>query len=127
RLNPGAAGASQLTYSTYLGRGGGTPCTNNGPGDAVSGLTVDAAGNAYLTGGGAGFAMKINPNQTGAGSLVYAKQVEGTNGGAITVDSAGNAYVISPFDHIYANGTATIPPLVNTVQGYAGGFVQTSD
>lgn len=93
-----------LIYSTYLGGSGG---------DSGSGIAVDSAGNAYVTGytqstdfptknplqpayaGGTDdiFVAKINP--TGS-ALVYSTYLGGSGddlGSAIAVDSAGNAYV----------------------------------
>jgi hypothetical protein len=92
-----------LIYSTYLG---------GSEGDAASGIAVDSAGNAYVTGttgstnfptvnpvqsANAGlsnvFVAKINP--TGS-ALVYSTYLGGSyfdNGYGIAVDSAGNAYV----------------------------------
>jgi hypothetical protein len=99
------AAGSALVYATYLG--------GNGNDDYGSGIAVDAAGNAYVTGytdstdfplaanpiqsslgGGAdAFVAKINP----AGSaLVYSTYLGGNGrdwGDAIAVDAAGNAYV----------------------------------
>ena len=106
KINPAGAGAADLVYSTYLGGSGG---------GGGSGIAVDAAGNAYVTGDGlanfpttpgayqtvAGgsddcFITKLNP----AGSaLVYSTYVggpksdNGGGGGGIAVDAAGNAYV----------------------------------
>ena len=93
-----------LIYSTYLGGSGG---------ESGSGIAVDSAGNAYVTGytqstdfptknplqpayaGGTDdvFVAKINP--TGS-ALVYSTYLGGSGddlGSAVAVDSAGNAYV----------------------------------
>jgi hypothetical protein len=100
-----------LSYSTYLGGGGS---------DFGNGIAVDAAGNAYITGGarqtdfpttpgafqpapkGVGNAFVAKLNSTGS-ALVYSTYLGGTNdqtafsrpdfGSAIAVDSDGNAYV----------------------------------
>ena len=94
-----------LFYSTLLGGSG-------SHGDAGSGIAVDGAGNAYVTGVatssdfpttsgvvqsiGSLFVTKLNP--TGSG-LVYSTHFGGSNpnifdfGKGIAVDSAGNAYV----------------------------------
>ena len=100
KLNPAG---SALVYSTYLGGSGD---------DFGSGIAVDAAGNAYVTGetsspdfptanpvqpspGGNwdAFVAKLNP----AGSaLVYSTYLggsQGDGGSGIAVDAAGNAYV----------------------------------
>ena len=98
--------ASSLVYSTYLG---GTS------GDTVLGIAVDAAGNAYVTGGTNdsqppntfpiknpvqsfggtvdAFIAKLNPAGT---SLVYSTYLGGGGydaGTGIAVDTSGNAYV----------------------------------
>jgi uncharacterized repeat protein (TIGR01451 family) len=103
KLNPSG---SALVYSTYLG-GGGV--------DHAVAISVDSAGNAYVTGnttstnfpttagafqpaqGRAGFTTafvtKLNPSGS---ALVYSTYLGGTfsdNGTGIAVDSAGNAYV----------------------------------
>ena len=87
----------KLLYSTYLG-GSNT--------DAATGLAVDGAGAAYITGntasgdfpgqttiagGMAGFVLKISAT----GSLVYSWESNESNSSpaAIAVDSAGSAYI----------------------------------
>jgi hypothetical protein len=97
KLNPMG---SALLYSTYLDGGG------------PSGIAVDSAGNAYVTGGagpsfpttedalqpvysgnGDAFVAKLNPSGS---ALVYSTYLGGSGydqGNAIAVDSAGNAYV----------------------------------
>lgn len=96
------ASGSALVYSTYMGGLGG---------DVGYGITVDSAGNAYVTGitgayfptmnplqpnyGGNGdaFVSKLNP--TGS-ALVYSTYLGGSGsevGTGIAVDSAGDAYV----------------------------------
>jgi hypothetical protein len=95
------ASGTALVYSTYLGPGNGL------------GITVDAAGHAYVggnTGGdfpttpGAyqpvfrgerndGFVMKLNPQGSG---LIYSTYLGGTKDesiGSIAIDAGGNAYV----------------------------------
>jgi hypothetical protein len=100
------ASGSALVYSTYLGGSGS---------DSGSGIALDSAGNAYITGntGSTNFPtanpiQSANANTNGtsdvfvtklnaAGSaLVYSTYLGGTsddNGEAIAVDSGGNAYL----------------------------------
>jgi hypothetical protein len=96
-----------LVYSTYLGGNGGYY------GDYGNGVTVDAAGNAYVIGGTASanfpttnafqtandstsvtaFITKLGP---GGSNLVYSTYLGGNNfdcGDGIAVDAAGNAYL----------------------------------
>jgi hypothetical protein len=117
KLNPAG---SALVYSTYLGGSGS---------DGGTGIAVDAAGNAYVTGetastdfptanplqpslGGAedAFVAKLNP----AGSaLVYSTYLGGNSddsGSGIAVDGAGNAYVTG-------STTSTDFPTANPLQG----------
>ena len=95
------AAGTALVYSTYLG-----PIT-------ASGLAVDSAGNAYITGqaignypttpgafqtvlGGSSDAFVTKLNSTGT-ALVYSTFLGGSGldaGSEIVVDAAGNAYVI---------------------------------
>ncbi|MGD0871537.1 MAG: SBBP repeat-containing protein [Bryobacteraceae bacterium] len=124
--------AGALAYVTYLGGSGD---------DAGAAITVDSAGNAYVTGftnstdfptikgcyqtkfGGAGtgqysqafgdaFAVKLNPAGT---ALVYSTYLGGSNdeqGTAIAVDSSGNAYV----------GGATLSTNFPTSSAYQSAF-----
>ncbi|SPE45766.1 conserved exported hypothetical protein [Candidatus Sulfotelmatobacter sp. SbA7] len=98
------AAGSALVYSTYLGGSGGA---------AASGIAVDSAGNAYVTGTtystdfpttpgafqtthtGAddAFVTKLNPRGS---ALAYSSYLGGSSynqGNAIAVDGTGNAYV----------------------------------
>ena len=96
---------SSILYSTYLG-GGGT--------DVGLGIAVDGAGRIYVTGytesadfprlsafgrpaGGAdAFVAKLDPNASGASSLVYSTPLGGTGrdeGHAIAVNSQGQAHI----------------------------------
>jgi hypothetical protein len=127
-INPNLSGSASLLFCTYLGGTGG---------DAGTGVAVDNSGNAYLTGytdstnfpttagafqtqnaGGQDvFVTKIDPNLSGAASLIYStylggsgtdgynmttiqsgttggsRYVMGTDGPTIAVNSSGYAYV----------------------------------
>jgi hypothetical protein len=96
----------ELRYSTYLGGAGD---------DFATGIAVDAAGNAFVTGitystefpgvgagslqrtnhgDGVAFVTKINPAGT---AIVYSTFLGGSggeDGGTIAVDAGGNAYVV---------------------------------
>jgi hypothetical protein len=123
-----------LVYSTYLGGGIASPSAPSVSAiDDASGIVVDLAGNAYVTGGtqsldfptknalqpaanewGDIFITKINPAGTG---LVYSTFLGGSgfdSGTAIAIDSAGNAYVA---------GLTRSPdlPVVNAFQPIFGG------
>jgi hypothetical protein len=107
------ATGSGLVYSSYLG--GSNSNGTNGTVNGGSGVAVDNAGNAYVTGwttstsfptanafqptaGGSldAFVAEFNPAQSGTASLVYSSYVGGGDrdqGNGIAVDSSGNAYV----------------------------------
>lgn len=129
KVNTDAAGAASLLYSTFLG-GSGL--------DQGNGVAVDSSGRAYVAGttssstvpftttnsfrgGGDAFAAKLDPTQTGAGSLIYFTYLGGTaadSGAGIAVDVNGNAYVTGStvstdfpttaavFQHTYGGGNA---------------------
>lgn len=102
KINPALSGSASLLYATYLGG-------NGGVGDQASGIALDGAGNAYLTGvtsstnfpttSGAvqrtnsgnvdAFVAKVNPALSGAASLVYSTYLGGS--GADGYVSSGNA------------------------------------
>jgi Abnormal spindle-like microcephaly-assoc'd, ASPM-SPD-2-Hydin/Beta-propeller repeat len=134
KLNPTG---SALIYSSYFGGSiSGSPlvATNCGPWPCLSGLAIDSAGNAYITGvaysgfpavnqipnacdascqaDGGTFVAKINA----AGSAVdYASVIGGGLSSAIAVDSSGSAYVV---------GETFIQkdfPIVNALQPAFGG------
>ncbi len=118
---------STLLYSTYLG---------GSKSESGSGIAVDTAGNAYVTGqtfstnfptknplqaslnGSAdAFVAKIDTTKAGDASLVYSTYLGGSDqeeGRAVAVDSSGNAYV-----------TGSTPssnfPTVNPLQASYGG------
>lgn len=96
-----------MSYSTFLG---------GGSKDEVYSMTVDSAGNVYVTGETASddfpvtrfafssvykgygdvFVVKLNPNESGAASLIYSTFIGGRGwdqGGGIAVDFEGNIYV----------------------------------
>jgi gliding motility-associated-like protein len=103
KINPTG---TNLVYSTYLG-GGGQDDINYG-----DGIAVDAAGNAYITGGtgssnfpttagafdvtwsgqGDPFLTKLNPTGTG---LVYSTFIgQGGVGESVAINSSGEAFVV---------------------------------
>lgn len=115
---------TRLVYSTYLGG------TSE---DFGNGVTIDTAGNAYVTGGTSSsdfptvnpiqpihagefdaFVTKINHS---GDQLVYSTYLGGNDtdwGEAIAVDVAGNAYI--------AGGTFSVDfPVVDPIQNFGGG------
>ncbi len=137
-INPGSAvfvtkinaSGSAKVYSTYLG----------GNGSNSSGaIAVDAAGNAYVTGGtrsnsfptasplqasNAGgqdaFVTKINPLGS---ALIYSTYLGGggdDSGGAIAVDSSGNVYVTGG---TLSTNFLTANPLQANIGGFEDAFV----
>ncbi|TMH84546.1 MAG: hypothetical protein E6H44_14885 [Betaproteobacteria bacterium] len=133
KLNPTG---SALVYSTYLG---------GSSSDAGYGIAVDAAGNAYVTGGtgstdfpttigafqttkGGGFrdafVTKLNP--TGS-ALVYSTYLGGSGndyGYGIAVDTLGNAYVTGV---TFSTDFPTTPGAIQTTFGGGGGFFRGGD
>jgi hypothetical protein len=130
---------SALVYSTYLGG------TNQ---DDGSGISVDADGNAYVTGftvstnfptttgafqtafrGGYGDAFVTKLDPTGS-ALVYSTYLGGTDSDGlgnnwITVDASGNAYVTG-----YTESTdfpTTMAAFQTTYGGFGDGFVTKLD
>jgi len=120
KLNPAG---NALIYSTYLG-GAAT--------DSGNGIAVDAAGNAYVTGGTyslnfptLGAYQTSNSGQqnvfitklNASGSLIYSTYLGGSgndSAAAIAVDSSGDAFVTG-------GTTSTNFPTVNPVQAVNGG------
>lgn len=125
KIDPRQQGAASLVYSTFLG-GGGI--------DRGTGITVDGAGNAYVTGltestdfpvtpgsfqstyngGRDAFVAVLTPDGT---AQIYSTFLGGRGadlGSSIAVDAAGNAYVA---------GETTSPdfPLMNAFQSANGG------
>jgi hypothetical protein len=127
KVNP--AGTT-LVYAGYIGGSGG---------EYGSGIAVDSAGNAYVTGfttsTEASFPVTVGPDLTYNGgvydafvakvnaagtALVYAGYIGGGEydaGAGIAVDSAGNAYVIG----VTASTEATFPVLGGPNLTYNGG------
>jgi hypothetical protein len=100
KINPAG---SAFVYSTYLG---------GSQQDVGSGIAVDSAGNAYVTGNtqsadfpttpGAfqttccgAFVTKLNPSGS---ALVYSTYLDNGGGSSIAVDSEGNAYISGTTD-----------------------------
>ena len=137
KLNPAG---SALVYSTYLGGGGN---------DFGTGIAVDVAGNAYVTGttnstqfptanpvqvalggGWDGFVTKLNAAGSG---LVYSTYLGGSNDenivflvafnlmGGIAVDAAGNAYVTGETASTNFPTASPLQPLFGG--GFADAFV----
>jgi len=122
----------ELRYSTYLGG------TDD---DVASGIAVDAAGNAYVTGStaspafpgvGSGslqptnagqfdvFVTKIDPTGT---SVVYSTFLGGSGGestGTMAVDSAGNAYVVGS---TFSSDFPVLHPIQDHNAGFSDAFV----
>ena len=101
---------TQLLYSTYL------VGTTTNAGDGATAVAVDSTGKVYVTGVtfaagfpsksplpfnantlfGTCYVTKLDPTQSGSGSLVFSTYLGGTGGeigNAIAVDANGNAYV----------------------------------
>jgi beta-propeller repeat-containing protein/dockerin type I repeat protein len=105
RLDPDAAGAASLLYSTYLG---------GSSSDAGNGIVVDTNGNLYVAGstdstdyptqdplqtdlaGTDAFLTKINPTASGVASLLFSTYLAGDftdSAKAIAIDSVNDVYV----------------------------------
>jgi hypothetical protein len=126
RLDTNAVGAASLVYSTLLNATKGT------------GIAVDNAGNAYVTGwagtgftttpgayltSGGSFVAKLNTNAEGSAALVYATFLSayGLYPYAIAVDQYGSAYVVGQANN------ATLPVTANAFQASMGGGAGLSD
>ena len=125
KFNPSASGAASLVYSTYLGGTGD---------DFANALTIDGAGNAYVTGptGSADFPM-LNPiagynypggfitelNAAGSALLFSTYYTEAPAG--LALDGSGNLYVAGG---TYATtGIATAGAYQTTNHGNQDGFI----
>jgi VCBS repeat-containing protein len=121
-------GAS-LVYSTYLGGGGYS--------EMGTGIAVDSAGNAYLTGITNGGFPTFNPLQqslsglqnafvtklNAAGSAFVYSTYLGSyidQGAGIAVDSSGSAYVIGTTN---STGFPTVNPFQPSLNGFQNAFV----
>ena len=95
-----------LGYSTYLGGNSTDEATAIAVGPSGGTYIAGTAGSGFPTSAGAddtsyggstdGFVAKVNPNLTGAASLIYATYLGGTDfdhPDAIAVDASGQAYV----------------------------------
>ncbi len=136
KLNPNASGDASLVYSTYLG---------GSQFDAGYGIATDLQGNAYVTGityssdfplknafdttfvgavnDSEAFVTKINPNASGAASLVYSSYLGGSGGEfgrAIAVDVRGNAYVTG---RTQSNDFPTKNAFDSSLQGTQDAFI----
>lgn len=123
KLDPNQPGKAGLIFSTYIGA--------NGPEEGY-GITVDPAGNVYVTGRTVGFFPMVDPLQRNPGgnydafvtklspdgsTLLYSTYLGGNSeeeGRSIVVDANGNAYVVG-----ITNSAAfpTVTPLFSQAGG----------
>ena len=129
KLDPAAAGAASLVYSTYVG---------GNDDDQGYGLAVDGSDVAYVAGfarspnfpvaggpfqpvnGGVwdGFVMKVNPALSGAASLLYSTYLGGLStdaGYGLALDASRNVYLTG---QTFSSGSF---PTVNPFQASLGG------
>jgi hypothetical protein len=116
RLNTNAAGSASLVYSTLLPAATATGIAVDNAGDAYitgfAGPSFTPTPGAYLTSGATGYVAKIDTNAVGSASLVYATWLssQGLSPNAIAVDQAGDAYVTGMAQ------AATLPVTANAFQ-----------
>ena len=96
RFDPGASGSASLTYSTLLGGGSGQEVPNVG-GDAASGVAVDAAGEAYVTGRAASYDFPTTPGAFQTVCNECPILVDGATQAGSTVFTSASAH-FGPFD-----------------------------
>jgi hypothetical protein len=127
KLNPFAAGASQLVYSSYLGGNGG---------DGGSDVRIDGSGNVYVVGttastnfptadplqlhqgGNDAFVTKLNHTAAGSAQLLYSTYLGGCNNDSarrVAVDFFDNAYVIG------GTNSPSFPTTTGAYQNIFGG------
>jgi hypothetical protein len=126
-LDPSQSGPAAVLYASYLG---------GSTGDAGTGISVDASGNAYLVGAtsstnfpttagafqrtyGGGvldaFVARFNPSLAGAASLIYSTYLGGSgwdgwksdNPAAINVQESGPGIAIDGAGNAYVTGTTS--------------------
>ncbi len=134
RLNIGTTNTSSVRYSTYLA---GTNDAGNAT-DIVTGLTIDAAGNAYVTGDTTSsnpvsdgfpanpngyqkvsnspgnpqfFASEINTTYSGSPSMIYSTYFGGSNPAQATAHGGGIAVDSTPSNvNMYITGETNMLP-----------------
>ena len=105
KFNTSLSGTSSLVYSTYIGGSGNTNPTDagNGDGDQGNGITVDAAGNAYLVG------LTYSPNFPGTSSCGFTSGQRNNQGFA----NINNGFVAQ----VNSTGTGVISCYINGNDG----------
>jgi hypothetical protein len=125
KINPTLSGSTSLLYASYLGGSSGL--------DEASGIALDGAGNAYVTGltassnfpttpgafqtthGGSwdAFVAKFNPALSGAASLVYSTYLGGSgteyvsNGGAMESAQINGGIAVDSAGNAYVTGATS--------------------
>jgi hypothetical protein len=143
KLNPSAAPATALLYSTYLG--------GNGL-DTANGLAVDSSGNVYVTGStessnfptstsplafdtaldafSDAFLTKLNPTAAPASALLYSTYLGGDGidvGRAITINTLGHAFITGRTESTDFTLTTIPAAFQTTLSGPADAFVTKLD